>query len=127
LATVISIEPSPANLTILKKNVDNKIIEVAMSNEDNDVFFAQPLIGANHKIAKEGIKVQGLTFDSLYKHLNSPHIDLMKIDIEGAEIYLLESDAFKNTNIDRVVIEAHNNRAQIENICTKKNIQTTIL
>jgi FkbM family methyltransferase len=126
-ARIISVEPSPANLSILKKNIDNDLIEVAINNEDADVFFSQPLIGANHKIAKTGIQVKGMTFDNLYNHINSPHIDLMKIDIEGAEIYMLESKAFNNTNIDRVVIEAHNNRAQIENICTKKNIQTTIL
>lgn len=54
---------------------------------------------------KEIIKVKGLKLQTLLdKHLIS-HIDLLSIDVEGAELQVLESIDYNKTSIDCILLE----------------------
>ncbi len=53
-------------------------------------------------------KVQGLRIPSLIKKLNLKKVDLLKLDIEGAEYDLLKNTEHKDLlNIDQIFIEFH--------------------
>lgn len=97
---VISVEPDPQNIEILKKNIDlNKlnnviIIQKALYSEsDKLLYFHQE--GTSSKILEENNPnnyntiVKSITLDDIMKELNlKPTI--LKMDIEGAEKYALQ-------------------------------------
>lgn len=55
------------------------------------------------------IKVPSRRLTSLMKDLQIDHIDLMKVDIEGAEQYLIEDIDNWSPYVDQVLLEVHHN------------------
>ena len=51
------------------------------------------------------INVQCFTFDSVMKALGHTHIDLFSLDVEGAEIPILQSIPFSDFTIDVILVE----------------------
>lgn len=105
-ATIVSIEPEGSNFEMLKKNsegVKNVILHKrALSNKSNLFLnvidkghgnwgFVTEIV--NHTGCQNIVDiVKTITIDEIINENNWEYIDLLKIDIEGAEKELFESD-----------------------------------
>jgi len=97
---VIAIEPEPNNFKILKKNIKkNKLknviaLKIACSNKDEkaDFYVDKQNTGYNslNRKTKDKITIKTRKLDNLLKELKIKKIDLIKIDVEGAEKQVLE-------------------------------------
>lgn len=117
---VIALEPDPSNFNMLKRNCELnkrnnvKIFNAAVSHIDGTVHLFLGKDSALHTIVSRGssslsIPVNTLTLDSLVEMNKLKRIDLMKIDIEGAELLVLKRGkskrALRLTNL--FVVEVH--------------------
>jgi FkbM family methyltransferase len=99
---VIAFEPMHENFEILKKNIklndlDNVVIplEVALGNREGNINFYidSEGIGGRHSLVKKTknkIKVKVRKLDNVLKELKIKRVDLIKIDVEGAEAEVLK-------------------------------------
>ena len=111
-ATIIAIEADPKIAVILKSNLQKngcnaEVIEkAAWSNNDSMLSFGQAGADASSIFATENvIQVPTMRFKDLLQQY--PHIDMVKIDIEGAELEVI-SDSYKALHhADHVFVEYH--------------------
>jgi len=114
---VIAIEPLPENIVLLKENIkfnnlNNVYIEnVAISNKPNKVFLyysdfapsnATIKQNTNLEIYNRRIMVNTATLDSIVKKYNLGKIDLLKVDVEGDELEVINSP--KTLKVTRRII-----------------------
>ena len=118
---VIAVEPDPGNLDILCKNLRSnevsnvQVVRTAISDRDGVVELGigedtgTNSIVRQSKSARRYVKVQSTTIDSLLCDLRVEKVDLMKIDVEGAEKLVLTGaeKTLQEGKIDRVVCEIH--------------------
>lgn len=113
---VVSIEPEPRNFKILKRNVElNGLSNVFLVNEA--CFHEEKRIkfyveGGHSSIYKESDKwifVKARKLDDILEELGVERVDLIKIDVEGAEADVLKGarKTLKN-NHPKIVFEAWN-------------------
>ena len=121
-AKIIAIEPEKSNFEMLQLNCKNSknifLLKRALSNQSNLVlnvidkgfgnwgFITE--IGVNTNFQKVVDTVKTITLDEIIKENNLDFIDLLKIDIEGAEKELFESN-YENwiPKTKSIVIELH--------------------
>jgi FkbM family methyltransferase len=94
---IFAIEPEPHNLNLLQKNIQNNpvenvaVINKAIWHQNKEVLITNR--GGNSSIFEsEGVeqtKIQAITLEKLFEENNIKHVDVMKIDIEGAEFDLI--------------------------------------
>jgi len=114
---VIAIEPSPENMSFLKRNVANvkvkniEFLQCAVSGQNGTatLFYgehcgAHTLMSTNLNV--EGLQVKTVTLDTLLKR--EDNVDLVKVDVEGAEWEVLEGSKEVLPKIKRWVVEVHN-------------------
>ena len=94
---VFAFEPEPENFQLLAENTGKyrnvKIFKKAISDKSGPLWFyrsegktaCHSLLPADFR--NEKIEVQAATLDQFLLENNSPKIDLIKLDIEGAEPY----------------------------------------
>lgn len=99
---VFAFEPEMNNRNLLEKNmkannaVNVHIIDIALSDvKENRRFFIEKYNKAHHSFAKgdemeKKIEISADTLDNLLVRFGSPKIDIIKMDIEGAEAIALE-------------------------------------
>jgi FkbM family methyltransferase len=102
---VISIEPDPRNFQILAMNVkSNKVnnvilLNVAISDKDGVSSFhvrKSPMVSRMQTCHKspsdvlETVRVKTRSIDSILEQYNIPKVNRIKIDVEGAEIFVLK-------------------------------------
>ena len=100
---VYAFEPDPDNYALLVKNVEqNGYANVVTTNKavadsvGHLTFFLTALDSGRNSIYSHGlpergtIDVETTTIDSYFGEEGWPHIDLVKIDVEGAEINVLD-------------------------------------
>jgi FkbM family methyltransferase len=112
-ARVFAIEPHPDNFDILRRNVASqpRIVPVracVCAEEGRSVFIGtdRPAWGNRINYDGSGARTRGLSLNSLCREHGLTTIDLLKIDIEGAERELFSRPGF----LDRtrfVIIELH--------------------
>jgi len=116
---IYSIEPTPSHFEILKsitKQFNNiKPLNCAIWKENTKLEFYE--IGnnstANSAVLSGGasrkILVDGKTIKTIIEENNIAHVDLLKMDIEGAEFEILTEDFIKYCYnvIDNMFIEVH--------------------
>jgi FkbM family methyltransferase len=129
-ATIHCLEPNSDLFDVLKFNLESnhvhaEIIQKALSNRDGEMSFVKD---ANHQYsmlseAETNVKVQTTTLRSLYA---DQQIDILKLDIEGAEAVVIPEVA-KATNIGLVIQEIHYDRVNFDEILsTLKKADFTI-
>lgn len=134
--TVYAIEPSPENLTALKKNVefnkwDNVVVcPYALADKDGEMEFAQAPNNrtTNALVDKEVNKAVGpgwyqtritvptKSIETFMEENNIDQVDFMKFDPEGSEELILYTDGFKKVAPRIKAIECEFHHADWQNI-----------
>lgn len=120
---VISFEPSEENYHLLTENVamngfrNVKSFNLGLSNREGEAeLFISNSTGSNSMFTRSDKKIEVVgrrrvrlrRVDDLLRELNTPRIDLFKLDAEGAELNILEgSKETLSSCHPRIVGEAH--------------------
>ena len=95
---VIAVEPEEVNFTELSRRLARKRLSefvilrrAACTEKDGPVqLFVTPNHPGDHRLINaDGIPVQGVTLDQLVSEVRNPHVGLIKIDTQGAEMAVL--------------------------------------
>ncbi len=116
-ARIIAVEAEPSNFTMLTKNVagyPNIVpIHAALWNKDGEISVSDPdpADGAFGKWGfftheGDGVRVRAVTMPTLMKEKGIESIDLLKVDIEGAEKEVF-SECDWMDRVDCLAIELH--------------------
>jgi FkbM family methyltransferase len=99
---VIAIEPMPLNYLVLLNNVKlngyRNVIALNLATWDKvckiPLYIAPPWLMAHHSLKKDFglgyVEVHAKPLDIILEELNVPRVDLIKIDVEGAEYETLK-------------------------------------
>jgi FkbM family methyltransferase len=97
-ARIIAIEPEPSNFAALVKNTAAfkmiTPIQAAVWRENTEVTLGPSIAhpkGAFQIVENGSQRVRAITMDNLMREAGIASIDLLKVDIEGAEIEVFES------------------------------------
>jgi FkbM family methyltransferase len=112
MARIIAVEPEPSNFaTLIRNTAPYKTItpiQAALWRQDGEVTLgpsnAHPR-GA-FQIVDTGQRVRAITMDTLMRESGIDSIDLLKVDIEGAEIEVFESCPWISS-VRVIAIELH--------------------
>lgn len=74
---------------------------------EDDNHISHSMFAESHIDTSHSIDVPVYTFDNILKKLNHQHIDVLKLDIEGAEYDVLDNINFEDYNIQQVLVEFH--------------------
>src|ERR1019366_9032856 len=113
-ARIYSIEPDPNNFVLLERNARQEprispICGAIVSHICERVYLTTDAPAWGNSIAQSemGVAVKAWTIDEICRENGVTHIDLLKVDIEGAEKELFASGEFLR-RVNCVVIELHN-------------------
>lgn len=121
-ATVIAIEPEADNWRLLKKNVApyRNIVPVrgALWQDDTEVNLVDPHLGrwgfmtqsqndAGELLGDLIDEVRGMTVSTLMTQYGLDRIDILKMDIEGAEREVFRDSSAWIERVDALIIELH--------------------
>lgn len=121
-AKIIAIEPEGSNLNTLRINTTayTNIIPIhkALWNENTVInlidlgfgksgFVTQAKNNTKEKHGKIVHEVQGITIDAMMEEQKIDHIDILKIDIEGAEREVFKNSSSWITKVDTLIVELH--------------------
>jgi FkbM family methyltransferase len=124
---IISVEPNPTVFEHLRRNIQlNKIENVILFNmaladkESEMEFFIPKGSAAGSTFYLEHLSLQkveefnkmvvkAITLDKLMEMENLSHVNIVKIDVEGAELLVLRGgqNALKSKRIDKLIVEIH--------------------
>jgi FkbM family methyltransferase len=112
-ATILSVEPDPENFALLKTNVA-KVLRIlpiracVTGTPQSVVRFTADRAAWGNRIATDahGVLVPAVTIEELCKQNHVERIDLLKLDIEGAEEQVLENGTFL-ARTDHIIAELH--------------------
>lgn len=139
---IITVEPTPSHFT-LNEQLTSKFnnierIQAAISNETGKIpFFTFPSNTTMNSLINRGgnhFMVDSITIPDLIKKLELPHVDFIKLDIEGSETIALSEDVIRSISdkVAKILIEFHEvngigyteQRAIFESIFTKYGYKT---
>jgi FkbM family methyltransferase len=117
-ARIFAIEPEFQNFKLLLKNTssyDNIVpIQAALWIENKEINLVDPGLGNwgfmthSDSISKNIChQIQGVTIDKLMRQYNLEEIDILKIDIEGAEKEVFADPSLWIDKINSFIIELH--------------------
>ena len=113
-ARVTCFEPSQAVFDVLVKNMksfgfdDVKLVQRGVWNSETELLFAQDKQSTGGHVVSNGNGrgVERVKVVRLRDYLGE-HVDLLKIDIEGAESVVLPDIADRLSNVDNIFVEFH--------------------
>lgn len=121
-ATIIAIEPEASNFELLKRNVaawPNVIpLQAALWHRNEEISLLDPGYGhwgfmTESSQAEGGIQVavrhtvEALTLDRLMERFDLETIDILKVDIEGAEKEVFSDTSAWIERVEAIIIELH--------------------
>ncbi len=119
---IIAIEPEASNFKLLQINAApyaNIIpLQAALWNKNEEISLVDPNLGKwgfmtedkNARQESHGVfchTVQGKTLDSIMRDYELPGIDILKMDIEGAEKEVFDDTAAWLGKVGAIIIELH--------------------
>jgi FkbM family methyltransferase len=114
-ARIIAVEPHPETFKRLRQNTaqlrDVQCVQAAIDGDQGTVaIYASDLSWSPSIIPSQSrprrYEVPAMTLDALVATQGLRHVDLLKIDIEGAEDHALASDAVSDST-DVIIFEFH--------------------
>lgn len=112
-ADIVGVEPDPNSFARLHRNAGQlpgvRLRRLAVTSHDGEASFVpadEPWVSA---IGRGGITVEARTLETLLDELGWDRVDLLKIDIEGAELDVLRSPAL--ARVRTIVGEIHDDAA----------------
>jgi FkbM family methyltransferase len=117
-AKIFAIECELSNFDILQQNVKpykNIIpIHAALWDENGEIQVVDPGLGkwgfmtaTKTDGSDKSSSVRALTLHSIMREYNIPHIDILKVDIEGAELEVFNASSSWIDNVDTIIAELH--------------------
>jgi FkbM family methyltransferase len=112
-ARIIAVEPERSNFDMLCRNVNHfSNVEPflgALWSESRDIEIVDAGLGNQGFQVRAGVggDVPALSVGDLMKRFDLGHIDILKIDIEGAEREVMGSSAAWIGNVGAVIAELH--------------------
>jgi FkbM family methyltransferase len=115
-AKIVAIEPEPGNFALLEKNIrpysNITAIRAALWNETGEVSLFDPGLGAwAFQTRTEGAKSIGraptVTIDELLRKFGTESVDILKMDIEGAEKEVFQNSSVWIGKVGVIMIELH--------------------
>jgi FkbM family methyltransferase len=120
---VISVEPYQPNFEILLKQVKNNNLNqvicrkcaITGKNGSTD-FFVSSESGSHSLVNKteKKISVKTETLETLLKGIKK--VDILKMDVEGAEVEILSASKKALKKVTRIVLETHENAEEIKDL-----------
>jgi FkbM family methyltransferase len=114
-ARIYSIEPDPSNFVLLQRNVrqERRILPicgalVGLPREQVYLSTDPPAWGRSIATSKTEVAVNAWTIDEICQENELAHIDLLKVDIEGAEKELFANGHFLK-RVSCGIVELHSN------------------
>lgn len=123
---VIAIEPEPHTFRLLVENLklnnlDNLLpLNFALSDQEGEIEFYVPKITSGSSFNLAHLKTQKIkdyattrvkakTIDFMVKNSILRYVDIMKVDVEGAELSVLRGarNSLEERLIDRLIVEVH--------------------
>jgi FkbM family methyltransferase len=126
-AKILAIEPESSNYEVLKRNVapypNIQAIRGALWNENTHVTIVDPGSGnwgfqtcKESDGATEPGQIRAFTLDKAMSDFGFEHIDLLKIDVEGAEKEVFENPAAWLNKVRVIAVELHDH---LKNGCSR--------
>ncbi len=121
-ATIIAIEPELNNFELLKENVASysniSAVQAALWNKNEEIDLVDPGLGnwgfmTESKQSSESLlrnachTVSAMTLDRIIDEYNLARVNVLKIDIEGAEREVFSDTSAWLEKIDSIIIELH--------------------
>lgn len=121
-ARIVAIEADPDIFEVLKRNVTNAgltdvdLINAAVWDSEEQLSFRTEggssgriaMVGDEHKLTSiRGVRLRDLL---------DQKVNLLKIDIEGAEARVIKDCAEKLINVDRIILEYHSHHSEPQNM-----------
>ena len=127
-AIIVAVEPDPQNFELLKHNTRNLascyLVQAAIGNQDGRAYLSRSRFAYNSRIGKEGeTEVEQLSMQTLMQIHNVKTIDLLKIDIEGGEKWLLSSNINWLNSVKCIVMEIHDGCESVMDILLANGFQ----
>jgi FkbM family methyltransferase len=133
--TIIAVEPSKSNLTQLRRNCSGYNNVVFLEGALWPVFTPVGIVNPEAEswsyqveAGDDSSSVQGYPIEDIMRIYSIKEIDLLKLDIEGAERFLFESEFGRWLPcVKAIVVEIHNEeaRAAIEGACNSEDFHKT--
>lgn len=115
-ATIYCIEADNSNYALLTKNLQPEITRgtviaehAAISNRNEVVYLQKSARSYNSQLADTitNYPVKGMRMERFLQEHHITHIDIIKIDIEGAESFLFHDDVEWLAITDTIIVEIH--------------------
>lgn len=113
---VIAVEPNPISFAVLERNVklnglDSTIIceRVAVSDQAGkmNISLEDVQSGISNQESSGSVSVDVITLKMLMEKHNISHVDVLQIDVEGAEIPVLNGFSWGNASVGKIYCELH--------------------
>ena len=112
-ARIVAVEPDPTNCACLRRNIEGtsasvEVVQACIANKSGTVRFRTEGPSWGRSITSEdGMEVPCLTITELLQMHGLETVDLLKMDIEGAEALAFESSAQWLERIGWLLMELH--------------------
>lgn len=126
--SAIFLEPLPEHFNLLQSNIEANIfgwakpVNMAISDQTGQITFYPAVDSGRNSLAKNKITdrnpilVQAITLDHLVKTLDITRIDLLQIDVEGAEVLVIKGakQCLEEKKIQAILCEWHPQQIRCE-------------
>lgn len=120
-ARIIALEPETGNFGMLRRNVAKypnvTPVHAALWNANEEITLVDPGLGDwgfrtesrkdGSSIAGASHKVQAMTVDRVMEEFKLERVDILKVDIEGAECEVFENTLEWLDKVESIIVELH--------------------
>jgi FkbM family methyltransferase len=109
---IVAIEPVAANAALARRNlalngIKAEVIEAVVGPQEGVAYFRDAQASNVGHLADDGRQVAALNITTILSRVPTATVDLVKIDIEGAEDKLLSGDCSWLRRVSALMIEFH--------------------
>jgi FkbM family methyltransferase len=110
-ARIVAVEPDAGNFSILERNFlddrNTEVLNAAIWYKDGTVNLKTGVDSVSHSVSNGGGSTRSVTVPFLLKKYNLPKIDILKLDVEGAEIEIFNSADSWASKVNAIIVEPH--------------------